>query len=53
MLDSFDIGFDDGVHAAVHLVPRHKGDGLGRATGTWVNGTHPAMLWAWAWERFS
>ncbi|MEO8593824.1 MAG: hypothetical protein ABI759_10925 [Candidatus Solibacter sp.] len=34
--DSFDIGFDDGVHAAVHLVPRSKGDGLGQATGSYV-----------------
>ena len=33
--------------------PRRKGDGLGQAAGTWVNGTRPAMLWAWAWERFS
>jgi hypothetical protein len=31
-----DIGFDDGVHAFVHLVPRRKGDGLGQAEGCYV-----------------
>jgi hypothetical protein len=36
MPDSFDIGFDDGVHAAVQLVPRRKGDGLGQAAGSYV-----------------
>jgi hypothetical protein len=34
--DAFDIGFDDGVHAAVHLVPRRKVDGLGEAAGWYV-----------------
>jgi diadenosine tetraphosphate (Ap4A) HIT family hydrolase len=36
MPDGFDIGFDDVVHAAVHLVPRRRGDGLGEAAGAWV-----------------
>jgi hypothetical protein len=36
MPDGFDIGFDDGVHAAVHLVPRREGDGLGQVAGCWV-----------------
>lgn len=35
-LGSFVIGFDDGVHASVHLVPRRKGDGLGQATASVV-----------------
>ena len=44
MPDRFDIGFDDGVHAAVDLVPRRKSDGLGVAEDSWSRTT-------WRYER--